>query len=150
MSDLINENNSMNEENSVADELVQEVLVETPAVDTEEVKVEEPSVDAVEEDNSVISMPSVEPTPVQVLGNVNGAIGTTTATPEPKTAPAKKAKKSKQDTVAIHSTKNVTWPGVGKVYVGYNIVDKNESEKWLTRSHVRLATPAEVAKEFGK
>jgi hypothetical protein len=63
----------------------------------------------------------------------------------------KKEKKSaKKDTVAIHSTKNVTWPGVGKVYVGYNIVEKDESEKWLTRSHIRLATPQEVAKEFGK
>lgn len=52
-------------------------------------------------------------------------------------------------TVAIHSTKNVIWEGVGKVEKGYNIVSKAESEKWLTRSHVRLATPEEIAKEYG-
>jgi hypothetical protein len=39
---------------------------------------------------------------------------------------------------------------VGKVYRGYNIVEKDAAEKWLTRSHIRTATPEEVAKEFGK
>ena len=52
-------------------------------------------------------------------------------------------------TVAIHSTKNVVWEGVGKVEKGYNIVSKAEADKWLTRSHVRLATPEEVAREYG-
>jgi hypothetical protein len=86
----------------------------------------------------------------QAVGSVaNGAIGVTTA---PKSAPKKAAAKKaeKPETVAIHSTKNVTWEGVGKVYRGYNIVTKEASEKWLTRSHTRLATPEEVAKEFGK
>jgi hypothetical protein len=52
--------------------------------------------------------------------------------------------------VALFSTKNVTWSEVGKVYRGYNIVEKDAAEKWLTRSHIRIATPEEVAKEFGK
>lgn len=52
-------------------------------------------------------------------------------------------------TVAIHSTKNVVWEGVGKVEKGYNIVKKAEADKWLTRSHIRLATPEEVAREYG-
>ena len=52
-------------------------------------------------------------------------------------------------TVAIHSTKSVAWSGVGRVYRGYNIVTKDQADKWLTRNHVRLATPEEVAKEFG-
>jgi hypothetical protein len=39
---------------------------------------------------------------------------------------------------------------VGKVYRGYNIVEKDAADKWLTRSHIRMATPEEVAKEFGK
>ncbi len=55
---------------------------------------------------------------------------------------------TKPETVAIFSTKNVTWSGVGKVFKGYNIVSKDHSEKWLTRSHVRLATPQEVAQEL--
>jgi hypothetical protein len=52
-------------------------------------------------------------------------------------------------TVAIHSTKNVVWEGVGKVEKGYNIVKKSDADKWLTRSHIRLATPEEVAREYG-
>jgi kynurenine formamidase len=61
--------------------------------------------------------------------------------PEPKV--------EKTDKVAVHSSRNVTWSGVGKVYNGYNIVTEDQAEKWLTRDHIRLATPQEVAKEFG-
>jgi hypothetical protein len=142
MSNLENEDNNLVDDISVVEEKVeQESVVEVQA-----------PVEEVKEDNSVITAEVAgEPAPVQVLGNVNGAIGATTVVPEPKQPVVKKEKKSaKKDTVAIHSTKNVTWPGVGKVYVGYNIVEKDESEKWLTRSHIRLATPQEVAKEFGK
>ena len=53
-------------------------------------------------------------------------------------------------TVALHSTKNVIWEGVGKIEKGYTIVPKAIAEKWLTRSHVREATPEEVAREYGK
>ena len=56
---------------------------------------------------------------------------------------------SLSEKVAIHSTHNTNWTGVGKVKKGYNIVSKEASEKWLTRKHVRLATPEEVASEFG-
>lgn len=67
-----------------------------------------------------------------------------TAPKEPVTpAAARKA------TVAIHSTKNVVWEGVGKVEKGYNIVTKAQADKWVTRSHIRLATPEEVAREYG-
>jgi hypothetical protein len=52
--------------------------------------------------------------------------------------------------VALHSTKSVYWDGVGELKKGYNIVRKDRAEKWLTRSHVREATPEEVAKQFGK
>jgi hypothetical protein len=47
--------------------------------------------------------------------------------------------------VAIFSTKNVSWAGVGSVSKGYNFVTKAHAEKWLTRSHTREATPQEVA-----
>jgi hypothetical protein len=39
---------------------------------------------------------------------------------------------------------------VGKIEKGYNIVTKAAAEKWLTRSHVREATPEELAREYGK
>ena len=121
----------------VVEEPVEETIVETPVV-------EEPV-------QAVVEAPAYEaPEEVQALGSVaDGVIGATTAV---KAAPRKKNAKSeeKKETVAIFSTKNVTWPGVGKVYRGYNIVDKDAAEKWLTRSHIRAAAPEEVAKEFGK
>lgn len=55
----------------------------------------------------------------------------------------------KYDKVAIYSSRNVSWQGVGKVSKGYNIMTKDKADKWLTRDHTRLATPEEVAKEYG-
>jgi hypothetical protein len=62
-------------------------------------------------------------------------------------APSKK--KVKTDTIALHSTKNVFWPGIGEITRGYNIVTEQVAEKWLTRNHIRVASPEEVAIEFG-
>ena len=125
-------------ETPVVEEPVAEPIVETPVVE------EAPHVDAIE-------APAYEaPEEVQALGSVEeGVIGATSA---PKAPAKKKSTKDAEvkDTVALHSTKNVTWPGVGKVYRGYNIVEKDAATQWLTRSHIRTATPEEVAKEFGK
>ena len=52
--------------------------------------------------------------------------------------------------IAIHSTKNLHWERVGQLKLGYNIVTKEASEKWLTRKQVRLATPEELASYYGK
>lgn len=62
--------------------------------------------------------------------------------PKPK-APAKQVVK-----VALFSSKNVTWPGVGQIGKGYNIMTRDMADKWLTRDHVREATPEEVAESF--
>lgn len=127
--------------------------VEAPVVEEvtpEPVKVEE-APEAVEE-QAVVGTDSFarSTAEVQAVGPVaDGAIGVaSTPRPAKKSAPSKK--KAAQDTVALHSTKNVTWPGVGKVYTGYNVVDKDAADQWLTRSHIRVATPEEVAKAFGK
>jgi hypothetical protein len=86
---------------------------------------------------------------VQAEGSIdNGVIGVT-ATPRPVKQAVEASPTKSKKTVAIYSTKNVSWSSVGKVYRGYNIVTPEQAEKWLTRSHVRLATPEEVAKEFG-
>jgi hypothetical protein len=55
----------------------------------------------------------------------------------------------KKPTVAIYSERNVSWIGVGKVSKGYNIVTREQADRWLTRKHVREATPEEVASQFG-
>jgi len=79
-----------------------------------------------------------------------GAIGVAKSTAKPKTTKSSAPKKDKEPTVALHSTRNVVWEGVGKIDKGYNILPKAQAEKWLTRSHVRKATPEEVAREYGK
>jgi hypothetical protein len=76
--------------------------------------------------------------------NASGAIssGSAEASDKPKrsASPAKKVEK-----VALFSTRSVSWPGVGSVNKGYNFVTKSESKQWLTRDHIREATPEEVA-----
>lgn len=79
----------------------------------------------------------------------NGVIGTGKVTVSKKKKAAVNQKtKAELEKVAIYSSKNVTWNGVGKVYRGYNIVTKEAADKWLTRDHTRVATPEEVAGEF--
>jgi len=56
----------------------------------------------------------------------------------------------KPEGVALYSTKNVSWQGVGSLKKGYNIVSEQEASKWKTRNHVRPATPEEVAAAYGK
>jgi hypothetical protein len=77
----------------------------------------------------------------------NGAIGSKKA--ESQKVVLEDKPKVKKDSVAIYSTRNVEWPGVGKVSKGYNIVTPAEAEQWKARNHIRVATPEEVAKEFG-
>lgn len=154
-----------NNENAVVEPVVEETpfvfeepVIETPVFEAP-VVIEEPVVEipvfeepvVVEQHIEPIQPEHVEeakPEEVQALGNVNGAIGVTTAPVERRSSLKKSVEK--KETVAVRSTKNVTWAEVGKVYRGINIVDKDAAEKWLTRSHITLATPEEVAKEFGK
>ena len=129
----------------VVEEPVVEHIVETPVVEEAFVP---PHLEA--EPDAIAAPAYSAPEEIQALGAVaEGVIGATTAAVA---APRKKNSKSqeKKETVALYSTKNVSWSEVGKVYRGYNIVEKDAADKWLTRPHIRMATPEEVAKEFGK
>lgn len=67
--------------------------------------------------------------------------------------PVKAEKKNPEvsDTqVAVHSTKNLHWQGVGKLKPGYNILSREVADKWLSNRHVREATAEEVATYYGK
>jgi hypothetical protein len=87
---------------------------------------------------------------VQTLGSVvNGVIGVTHVQRQENNPVINVSNSEKPETVAVYSTRNVSLPGVGKVSRGYNLVPKKDSEHWLRRSHIRLATPEELAKEFG-
>lgn len=140
-----------NEDVKLETEVV-EVAEEAPKVEEPKVEAvaEEPKVEAEVKDADVIAAP--KPSEKMGLGAVaNGAMGSTTfKANEEKPKPIHKDAAAKDETVAIYSTRNVTWQGVGKVYSGYNIVSKEAAEKWLTRNHVRPATPQEVAKEYNK
>jgi hypothetical protein len=65
---------------------------------------------------------------------------------------AEKAGKNKDLTnkVALHSDRNLHMDGLGALSVGYNIVSKEASEKWLTHRLVRIAQPEEVASYYAK
>lgn len=143
------ENNFNNQETPK----VEEPAIKAPEVVVEAaVVVEETPAPVVEEKvEDVIKAPAYSAPVEQVpaLAPVaNGVIGTGTADKPVKKVSAPKPEK--EDKVAIKSTKNVTWLGVGKVSKGINIVSKAEAAEWLTRDHVTKVEPEEVAKEFGK
>lgn len=114
-----------------------------------------------ETEQEIITARSKRKTPkadAQVIGNLdNGAIGVETkkvATKKAKTdkAPSSKMAKAIQeddDKVAIYSERNMSWSEVGKVNRGYNIVTKEQAEKWLTRNNVREVDPQELIEKFG-
>ena len=144
-------NNEIKEADTAEEVVVEETKVEESAPVVEkatEKEVEKPKiVEAAPVEADVISAPKPAPATKPGLGYVgNGAMGSTNV-PKTNSKPAKPVVKEVEK-VAIHSTKNVTWSEVGKVYRGYNIVTKDQADKWLTRDHTRLATPEEVAKEF--
>ena len=79
-----------------------------------------------------------------VLPLENGTLGVNIPKIEPGTKPV-----VGDDKVALHSDKNLSWNGVGKLKRGYNFVTEGVSEKWLKQKAVRLASPEEVASHFG-
>jgi hypothetical protein len=104
------------------------------------------AVEAQENNQDVISFDklSINPNP-SIIQNEDSVIGSGSA--DKKDAASLSPAKEK---VALYSTKNVTWSGVGQVSKGYNIVTRQAAEKWSTRDHIRIATPEEVARDFGK
>jgi hypothetical protein len=115
---------------------------------------EEPAVELAEEvkGDEVISSPErpVDAEPVeQALAPVaDGVIGTGTKKKPAKKKPAAKQASDKEETVALYSTRNVTWVGVGRVLTGLNLVPKSQADKWIGRDHIRVADAAEVSKEL--
>jgi len=95
---------------------------------------------------AVVEAPAVIE-PVQALGfTETGAIGSMAADGPSKTI---NTDVDLSEKVALHSTKSVRWEEVGSLTKGYNIVTKAQANRWLTRGHVRIASPEEVQKAFG-
>lgn len=142
------ENNNYNQPFSSHNE-EEHAHVEAPVVETPAEPVVEPVAEPVVEvavEPAVVEAPPAEE-PVQSLGfTETGAIGSMAADGPSKTI---KSDVDLSEKVAVHSTKSVRWEEVGAISKGYNIVTKAQADKWLTRSHVRIATPEEVKKAFG-
>jgi hypothetical protein len=147
-------NNPVAEEAVVEAPVVEAPVVEAPVVEEAPAApvIEEAPAEAPAPEQEVVNVPEPEVAPEQVqhLGAVsNGVMGTTSVSkPEPRSYERPKPQDS-EEKVAIHSTKNVAWQGVGKVSRGYNIVTKDIADQWLTRPHIRIATPEEIKKAFG-
>jgi hypothetical protein len=145
--------NNDNEMRSIHDNVEEPAQAPEPVQAPEQVQASEPvaetAVEAAVEApvvEAVVEAPAVEE-PEQALGfTATGAIGSMAAD-----GPKRDNKvQGLGDKVAIYSTKNVRWEEAGgAVYKGVNIVKKDQADKWLTRSHVRTATPEEVKKALG-
>ena len=142
--------NNNNEMRSIHEFVEEPVQAPEPAQDPVQEPVQEP-VQAPEPEEApvveaVVEAPAAEE-PVQALGfTETGAIGSMAADGPKKTTKVE----GLGDKVAIYSTKNVRWEEAGgAVYKGVNIVTKDQADKWLTRNHVRTATPEEVQKVLG-
>ena len=134
-------NNPFSADNAEDHDHVEAPVVEAPVEPVAEPVIEAPVVEA------VVEAPVAEE-PVQSLGfTETGAIGSMAADgPKRDINP----EQGLGDKVAIYSTSNVRWEEAnGAIYKGVNIVTKEQADKWLTRSHVRIATPAEVEKALG-
>lgn len=134
------------EETPVSEDDLIDGIVEEDALVVEEPKIEKAPVKKPE----IITTPSYSGSEeVQALGTVaDGVIGATKK-PKAKKAPAVKTQTAEEEKVAIYADKNYYWGPAGKIYRGYNIISKAKADLWLTKAGVRLATPEEVAKEFG-
>lgn len=128
------------------DDLIDGIVEEPVAEEVAEVVEEAPVV----KEPTIITTPSYSGSEeVQALGTVaDGVIGATKKTRAKKSAPKVEAVEE-EEKVAVYADKNYYWGPAGKIYRGYNIIKKSKADLWLTKSGVRLATPEEVAKEFG-
>jgi len=104
-------------------------------------------IEAVADENNVITVPKKKNNPKASAETViNDTIGASISE-EPKKEEVKKQEPKKQK-VALYSTRNVFWEGVGEVQRGYNFVTPEQAEKWVTRIHIRVATPEEIKEVF--
>ena len=69
-------------------------------------------------------------------------------TPEQVKMKEKRERPDNEEKVAVFSSRNLFWNGVGELNQGYTILPKEVSEKWLSHKAVRIASPQEVARHY--
>jgi len=91
----------------------------------------------------------------EVLEAIEAHGGATVSSGNTETKEVKKPNVKKSDSpvsnglVAVYAGRNLSWRNVGKLIAGYNFLSKEDADKWLQQKSVRLATPEEVAANFG-
>ncbi len=134
---------NVDDSNNDADVVLNEDLVSNVSEDTEAAL----DVEDVKEEVVIKSPEPVAEAP-GLLPVVNGVIGTGSVKKEASVKPKKEPATAKK-TVALFASRNVSWNGIGKLVKGYNIVDAEDADKWLTLNSVRLVTPEEVKTNLG-
>jgi|SaaInl3SG_22_DNA_1037383.scaffolds.fasta_scaffold07015_5 hypothetical protein len=131
---------------SVGEPVISKEMAEAAKEYLNNVKISEGS-----EDSTAITAPNKPGKGGKVKSSLGGvANGDTIGLVDEKPTKKPTAKAGpKKATVAIYSERNMRWNEVGEISKGYNIVSSEAAEKWLTRKHVREATPEEVASEYG-
>lgn len=130
---------SIVEENKIEDAIVEEVEVAKE-------EILEPALLA--KDEPIIPEEKAEEIVQALAPLATGAIGAVSV-PKPKKPKKVEAPKKQKEKVALRSTRNVTWMGVGQVKIGINYVTPEEAKQWETRDHITLLKPEDVAKEYG-
>jgi hypothetical protein len=129
-------------ENLVIEEPTEEVVSEEIDAQPE---IEIPEIVIALEEKVADEVPTLEANDENIISSNKGSKKSKKVEAEVKIEKAPEAPK-----VAIYSSRNVDWQGVGAVKRGYNLVTQEQAAKWLTRIHVRLVEPEEIAREFGK
>jgi len=112
--------------------------------------------DLKDEVNNVITGPEKKATvrASNVHEKEDGVIGSRAAdkalSKKPEAVKEEAKEDKEEEKVAVWSKGNIRWTGVGALSKGYNIVNKEAADKWLTREGIREATPEEVATYYGK
>lgn len=136
-------NQDANEEAAVVAD-VAEVKVEDVVEAPEVVAAPEPVVA-----QEVISAPEPAEEKPGIVPVGNGVIGSGKVKREPVAKKEPKVEAPVVEKVAVLSSRNLVWQGVGKLVKGYNFVSKEDAAKWLTLDTVREASPQEVKATLG-
>ena len=68
----------------------------------------------------------------------------------PKEEPVAQEPEEELPLEVVLADRNLYWSGVGKLKEGYNLVSKQDAEKWLRVKSVSSATASDLARSYGK
>jgi hypothetical protein len=126
---------------------VEDAVAELTEANEEAIAVEAEKIEEASVSEDAIILPEVKAEQPKLAPLEDGILGSKPAVKVEKKKDIKP--KAEGETIALYSKRNIAWTYVGELKKGYNIVPASKVENWLTRDGVRVATPEEVAKEFG-